>query len=97
MLTLEDFKPHLDKTFKVRDGRHAFVLANITEHAVTEADMARVNRMPFTLIFRGPPGDVLPTGLFTFDVEGTDASYELYVMPIHTHFAGQQDYQASFN
>lgn len=97
MLTLEDFKPHLEKTFKVRDGRHAFALANVVEHPVAEADLPKVNRLPFTLVFRGPPGDVLPAGLFTFDVDGEDASYELYVMPIHTHFAGQQDYQASFN
>lgn len=97
MLTVEDFKPHLQKTFKVRDGRHAFALANITEHPVLEEDLSKVNRMPFTLVFRGPPGDVLPAGMYAFDVEGEDASYELYVMPIHTHYASQQDYQASFN
>lgn len=97
MLTLEDFKPHLEKTFKVRDGRHALALVEITEHPVTEADKPKVNRLPFTLVFRGPPGDLLPTGMFTFDVEGGEASYELYVMPIHTPFPGRQDYQASFN
>lgn len=97
MLTLDDFKPHLNKTFKVRDGRHAFLLANIQEHAVLEADMPKVNRMPFTLIFRGPPNDILPAGLFDFDIEGEETSFTLYVMPIHTLFAGQQDYQASFN
>lgn len=97
MLTLEDFKPHLEKTFKVRDGRHAFALVEITEHPVAEADRARINRLPFTLVFQGPPGDVLPAGLFTFDVDGADASYELYVMPIHTPVPGRQDYQASFN
>lgn len=97
MLTLEDFKPHVQKTFKVRDGRHAFILSAIQEHPVLEADLPRIVRMPFTLIFTGPENDLLPTGMFTFDVEGGDASFELYVMPIQTHQRGQQDYQASFN
>jgi hypothetical protein len=97
LITMDDFKPHLNKVFKVRGGRHAFPLVNIDEHRVQEADLHRVNRMPFTLVFRGAPGDLLPTGLWTFDVEGEDVAFDLYVMPIHTPTPGIQDYQASFN
>lgn len=97
LLKLEDFQPHLTKTFKVRGGRHALSLVAIEEHAVQAEDLPKVNRMPFTLIFRGPPGDVLSAGIYAFDVDGEETSYELCVMPIHTHQSDRQDYQASFN
>jgi hypothetical protein len=97
LLTLEDFQPHLTKTFKVRGGHHALALVAIEEHRVRPEDLAKVNRMPFTLIFQGPPGDLLPAGIYAVDVEGEEASYELSVMPIHTPQGDRQDYQASFN
>jgi hypothetical protein len=53
-------------------------------------------RPPFTLIFAGPPGDVLPEGEYAFEVEGGPA-FEFYVMPIHTPARDRQDYQAAFN
>jgi hypothetical protein len=53
-------------------------------------------RQPFTLILRGPPGDVLPKGLY--DVALNDSSdLTLYIMPIHTVARDQQDYQVVFN
>lgn len=97
LLTIEDFAPHLSKTFRVRDGRHVLELAEIDEHVLVDRDRDLVKRAPFTLLFRGPPGDVLPAGLWTFDVDGADKPYELYVMPIHTHASDRQDYQAAFN
>jgi hypothetical protein len=92
-LTAEDFLPHVDKAFAVKNGRHALILTNV--------DQPRLGNRgeipdPFLLIFRGPPGDVLPEGLYTFDVEN-GPSFELYVMPIHTPARDRQDYQSSFN
>lgn len=97
MLTKDNFVPYLEKVFKVRDGRHALLLTAVDDHQVTEADLPKVNRMPFTLIFRGPPGDLLPEGLVTVDVEGEDTAFDLYLMPVHTPWADRQNYQASFN
>ncbi len=97
LLKLEDFQPHLEKTFKVQGGHHALSLVAIDEHRVQPEDLPKVNRMPFTLIFRGPPGDVLAAGIYAFDVDGEETSYELCVMPIHTPRGDRQDYQASFN
>ncbi|MDO9337698.1 MAG: hypothetical protein EON95_08930 [Caulobacteraceae bacterium] len=96
-LTMESFQPHLNKTFKVRGGHHAFPLVKIEEHRVEDDQRHLITRTPFTLIFRSVPGDILPTGLWTFDVEGEDVSFDLYVMAIHSPFPGDQDYQASFN
>lgn len=97
LITMEAFTPHLNKVFKVREGRHAFELVKVEEHVVADSDRDLVKRTPFTLIFRGPPGDILPAGLWTFDVEGEEAAYELYLMPVQTHWADRQDYQAAFN
>ncbi len=53
-------------------------------------------RKPFTLIFHGVRGDVMPEGHYKAEAEG-GARFELYVMPIHTSAPERQDYQAVFN
>jgi hypothetical protein len=93
-LTPEHFRPHVDKVFRVRGGRHAFTLARIEERRREEGEIGA--RDPFNLIFRGPPGDVLPEGLYTLAVDDGPA-FELYVIPIHTPVPDRQNYQAAFN
>jgi len=95
-LTAEHFRPHLTKTFRVQGGEHAFTLDEVQTHPVSEAAAKVVQRQPFTLIFNGPPGNVLSEGMYTFDVDG-GSSFELYVMPIHTPARDRQHYQAAFN
>ncbi|SDR22810.1 hypothetical protein SAMN05444161_2223 [Rhizobiales bacterium GAS191] len=95
-LIAEQFLPHVDKTFRVKGGRHAFTLTQVDSRRLEEWEAKVVPRQPFNLIFRGPPGDVLREGLYTLEVEG-GPSFVLYVMPIHTPAQGRQDYQAPFN
>ena len=95
-LTVEHFRPHLTKVFRVHGGEHAFTLTEVQTYPVSEAAAGIVTRQPFTLIFNGPPGNVLSEGMYTFDVDG-GPSFELYVMPIHTPARDQQHYQAAFN
>jgi len=90
-LTAEHFRPHEQKIFRVKGGRHALKLSQIEMF-----DMKSGERQAFNLIFTGPPGDVLGEGLYTLEVENGPA-FELYVMPIHTPTPGQQNYQALFN
>jgi hypothetical protein len=53
-------------------------------------------RPPFCLLFRGPPRDVLPEGLYEVAVQdGPD--FALYIIPIQTFDRNRQDYQAVFN
>jgi hypothetical protein len=92
-LSAEDFLPHVDKAFAVKNGRHALVLTRVEQPRLGDRGEGEF-RAPFLLIFRGPPGDVLPEGLYTFDVEN-GPSFELYVMPIHTPARDRQDYQSS--
>jgi hypothetical protein len=53
-------------------------------------------RMPFTLTFHGPVGDLLPEGFYPAEAEG-GAVLEFYVIPVHTPSGDRQDYQAVFN
>jgi hypothetical protein len=94
-LSAEDFLPHVNKGFAVKNGRHALVLTRVEQPRLGDRGEGEL-RAPFILIFRGPPGDVLAEGLYTLDVEG-GPSFELYVMPIHTPARDRQDYQSSFN
>lgn len=83
----EDFVPHVNKQFRFAGWHGALVLARI---------LSTGSPRPFTLLFQGPAGDILPEGLYTTTVDDTQR-FELYIMPIHTPEAGRQDYQAVFN
>jgi hypothetical protein len=95
-LTPEHFLPHVDKTFRVKDGQHAFRLARVDVHKLSAHEAGQAPRQPFTLIFSGPPGNVLREGSYTMEVD-EGPQFELYVMPVHTPSPGRQDYQAAFN
>jgi hypothetical protein len=94
-LTADHFVPHVNKTFRIRDGRHAFTLSRVDGPA-SAASLARGIRPPFNLVFSGPPGDVLQEGLYTVDVEN-GPHFQLYIIPIHTPARDRQEYQAAFN
>jgi hypothetical protein len=93
-LSAELFLPHVDKHFRVRGGRHVLTLTKV--EALSPEHAKGAPRPPFTLIFSGPPGDVLPEGFYTLEVE-EGPSFDLYVMPIHTPLLGRQDYQVAIN
>jgi hypothetical protein len=95
LLTPEDFLPHVEKIFRVKNGRHALTLARV-ERSGPEPKTKGGPRQPFNLIFSGPPGDVLPEGLYTLEI-ADGPQFELYVMPIHTPMPGRQNYQSAFN
>jgi hypothetical protein len=96
LLTPGHFRPHLDKVFRVRGGHHALTLTKVDARQVADWEREVVPREPFNLIFRGPPGDVLPEGFHAMEVED-GPSFEFYLMPIHTPARDRQDYQAVFN
>ena len=90
-LTPEHFHPHVEKVFRVKGGRHAITLS------VVDVSSEKAGpRQAFSLIFSGPPGDVLPEGLYTLEV-ADGPQFELYVIPIHTPQRDRQNYQSAFN
>ena len=95
-LTPEHFLPHVDKTFRVKGSHHAFTLTAVEQRRMEDWEAEAGFRQPFNLIFRGPSGDVLRSGLYTLEVED-GLAFELYVIPIHTPARDRQDYQAAFN
>jgi hypothetical protein len=95
-LTHEAFLPLLKKVFHVKDGRHALTLSRVDVHRISDREAAGLPRQPFTLIFDGPPQDVLREGLYALEVSDGPA-FELYVIPVQTFVRDRQDYQVVFN
>jgi hypothetical protein len=95
-LTPGVFQPHLTKGFRVQGGHHELILSRVDVRDLDGAEAKLVPRQPFTLIFSGPPRDLLPEGLYTLAVEG-GPRFELYVIPVLTPVATRQDYQVVVN
>ena|SRR5579863_9206570 len=93
-LRQEDFAPHVGKRFGFAGWHSALRLVSINLHE--QPAVPGVARPPFTLLFHGPAGDVLPEGLYRADIED-GPTLEFYVIPIHTVAPGRQEYQAVFN
>jgi hypothetical protein len=91
VLRAEDFRPYHGQIFAVEAWPYRLALREISESPATAGF-----RAPFSLIFEGPPGAILPEGLRR--IVGADgAAFVLYLMPVHTPHPGRQDYQAVFN
>ncbi len=95
-LTCDLFAPLVGRAFRVRGGRHELTLSKVDMRQLQEWEKEVITRQPFTLIFSGPPRDVLPQGMYTFEV-ADGPTVELYVIPILTPVPTRQDYQSVFN
>jgi hypothetical protein len=91
-LTADDFTPYIGQQFAPRGQHRTLTLVAIDRHAVT----GNLPRAPFTLLFRGPPGDILPDGTYDVAVQGGPA-FTIFISPIQTFSRDHQDYQAVFN
>jgi hypothetical protein len=95
VLQQQDFAPHVGKRF--RFPGHAVPLQLVSlEVRHDAAERGQGGGPPFSLIFRGPPGSILPEGLYQAEIEDGPV-LEFYIMPIHTAGRERQDYQALFN
>lgn len=92
----EHFLPHVDKPVQVEGWPHTLTLTAVDMRRREDWEKKIMPRQPFTVLFRGPPGAVLPEGFHAFQIEG-GPSFKLYVMPVHTPQRDRQDYQAVFN
>jgi hypothetical protein len=90
----EDFAPHVEKSFRFAGWHGTLRLAKVETLSGSATPGAETT--PFTLIFHGPTGDVLPEGFYQADVED-GPTFEFYIIPIHTVARDRQEYQAVFN
>jgi hypothetical protein len=95
-LTPEHFIPHTGKAFHVGESGHILTLVRVDQRRREAWEGGSDLREPFNLIFRGPPGNVLPEALYTVAVEDGPL-FELYIIPVFTPARDRQDYQAAFN
>jgi len=94
ILTALDFVPHVGKSFTPR-GQHR-VLTLVAVNTPKFPGWERMAREPFALVLRGPPGDVLPEGLYDVAVDD-GPEFTLHIAPVHTPARDRQDYQIAFN
>jgi hypothetical protein len=88
--TAATFTPHIGKTVSLPDGHE------LTLEAVDQRDAPAGMRAPFSLLLRGPAAPIVPEGMHRFVFDG-GASFELYLIPVHTPSRDRQDYQIVFN
>jgi len=90
----EDFAPFVGKTFQA--AGHPQLLTLVTLETREPAGWAATPRKPFSLILRGPYGDVVPEGFYRFTAD-RQRDFELYMIPIQTASREYQEYQIVFN
>jgi hypothetical protein len=95
-LTVEHFLPHVNKSVRVDGWHHTLTISKIDARKLEEWEKEIVPRQPFIVMFRGPPGDVLPEGMRELHVEG-GPSFRLYIIPVLTPQRDRQNYQSVFN
>lgn len=95
-LTPEHFIPHVNKIVRVNGWPHTLTLTRVDVRRLEDWEKDVARRQPFLVLFRGPPGDVLPEGMHDIRIED-GPSFRLYVIPIYTPQPDRQNYQAAFN
>ena len=85
----ETFAPYIGRAISLGDGS-TLTLVAVDRH---KSPMPGVG---FTLLLRGAPAPIAPEGMHRITLEG-GASFDLYLIPIHTPSRDHQDYQIVFN
>jgi hypothetical protein len=92
-ISAETFTPYVGKPVSLANGQ-ALILVAVDLHR-----SPRPNAAPgasFSLLLRGARAPIMSEGLHRLWF-GEDASFELYLIPIHTASRDHQDYQVVFN
>ena len=87
----ETFSAHVGKAVSLPDGQELTLIAVEDRNTAGAAP-----RAAFSLLLRGPPAPIAPEGMHRLTFED-GASFDLYLIPIHTPSRDHQDYQIVFN
>ncbi len=85
----ETFAPYIGKAISLRDGPTLTLVAVDRHKSPTPCGA-------FTLLLRGAPAPIASEGVHRITLEG-GASFDFYLIPIHTPSRDHQDYQIVFN
>ena len=88
----EIFMAHVGKAVSLPDGQK-LTLVGVDQRGARGGDAPRA---AFSLHLRGAPAPIAPEGMHRLTFED-GASFDLYVIPIHTPSRDHQDYQIVFN
>jgi hypothetical protein len=91
--TVETFEDRLGETFRVGEGADELEL-ELVEATPGPGGQPASGRVPFSLVFRGPPEPVLPQRIYRFEHHELGA-FDLFIVPIGPDETGMQ-YEAVF-
>jgi hypothetical protein len=92
-ISADTFTPHIGAAVSLLDGPKLTLVA-VDQRGSRAPGPAE--RAAFSLILRGAPAPIVPEGMHRLVLEG-GASFDLYLIPIHTASRDHQDYQIVFN
>jgi hypothetical protein len=92
-INAETFAPYVGRLASLANGQ-ALTLIAVDPHRSPAPET--VPSASFSLILRGAAAAIVPEGLHRLAFED-GASFELYLIPIHTASRDHQDYQVVFN
>jgi hypothetical protein len=92
-ISAETFAPHVGRPASLANGQ-ALTLVAVDAHRSPRPDAAPGTS--FSLLLRGAAAPIVSEGLHQLTFED-GATYELYLIPIHTSSRDHQDYQVVFN
>jgi len=93
--TIDTFSARIGERFLISAPESAFVEAQLTEAtAAGAAESTLGERVPFSLVFRGPLEPILPQRIYRFEHDALGA-FDIFIVPIGPDGTGMQ-YQAVF-
>jgi hypothetical protein len=95
--TIDTFSGRIGERFRISERGSAVVEAELTEATAAgagESPRAGGDRLPFSVVFRGPLEPILPQRIYRFEHDALGA-FDLFIVPIGPDEAGMQ-YEAVF-
>jgi hypothetical protein len=88
------FEPHVGESFRLHGGQESPVELVLVDASLLPALARAETRAPFSVVFRGPSGAILPQAIYRLD-HATIGTFDLFLVPI-AEDAGGVRYEAVF-
>src|SRR4051794_21240255 len=88
------FEPHVGESFLLQAGQEAAVEVVLVDASLLPALTRPETRAPFSIVFRGPSGAILPQAIYRLD-HAAIGTFDVFLVPI-AEDAGGVRYEAVF-